>query len=189
MPLKSLTLAARPVLIGTATIRESTAIAERLAVCGLPYVVLNGLQDEHEAEIVSKAGSSGQITIATNMAGRGTDIRPDETALKNGGLHVIAAQHHESSRVDRQLIGRCARQGEPGSYQFFISAEDELIAENAPGLAHRITRGGTRQGECNENFDTDVSRIQKALETKARHARRMMLDQERWMDSVRTLVN
>ena len=117
----------QPVLIGTRTIRESLQIDQALRDRNISAVLLNGVQDGDEAEIVSQAGKTGAITIATNMAGRGTDIKPDKHALSVGGLHVAAVSPNESPRIDRQLIGRGARQGQPGSAQFFVAADDCLL--------------------------------------------------------------
>ncbi len=117
----------RAVLSGTTSIVESYELAKVMESRGIPFELLNALQDENEARTIALAGRSGQITIATNMAGRGTDIKLEEAVSHLGGLHVILAGMHDSRRVDRQLIGRCARQGEPGSYRAFVSLEDELF--------------------------------------------------------------
>jgi len=117
----------RPVLIGTRTVADSEQLSALLAKAGVPHQVLNARQDAEEAAIVARAGEPGQITIATNMAGRGTDIALGEKVAERGGLHVILCEHNDSRRVDRQLIGRCARQGDPGSYEIFGSLDDELF--------------------------------------------------------------
>jgi preprotein translocase subunit SecA len=121
----------RPVLVGTRTVLHSEELARLFDEAGIRYVLLNARQDADEAEIVAQAGRGGRVTIATNMAGRGTDIKlgPDVHAL--GGLHVIAEERNESRRIDRQLAGRAGRQGDPGSSQFFMSYEDDLIARSA----------------------------------------------------------
>ena len=178
----------RAILIGTATIDQSEKIAKCLHDAGIEAVVLNGLQDACEAEIVAQAGKAGRVTIATNMAGRGTNIRPDQEALLNGGLHVIATQHHDSVRVDRQLIGRCGRQGEPGSYQFFIAASDNLITNHAPKVADEMRACADATGECQKDFTTMASYIQNQLEKQARIQRKNMLTHEQWMNTVRTSV-
>ena len=121
--------AGRPVLIGTHTVAESQTISSHLAAAGLPHQVLSAAQDENEAKVIARAGGQGQITVATNMAGRGVDIRLDEPALHGGGLHVILSERQESSRIDRQLFGRCGRQGEPGSYEEIVSLEDSLLRD------------------------------------------------------------
>jgi preprotein translocase subunit SecA len=117
----------RPVLVGTASVRESQELAGLIAESGVPCQVLNAKNDEHEAELIARAGHFNAVTISTNMAGRGTDIKPDENALALGGLYVIGTNRHESRRIDDQLRGRAGRQGEPGSSRFFISLEDPLF--------------------------------------------------------------
>jgi len=100
--------------------------------------VLNARQDADEAEIIAAAGLRGQVTVATNMAGRGTDIRLDDDVVALGGLHVIATERHESGRIDRQLFGRCGRQGDPGSFEAITSLEDELIVRYASEINHKL---------------------------------------------------
>ncbi len=131
--------AGRPVLIGTDSVAESEALSQRLNAAGIAHALLNARQDEDEARIVAAAGGAGQITIATNMAGRGTDIVLGSGVAERGGLHVICCQHNESRRIDRQLIGRCARQGDPGSAQTLLSVDKRLIAQTFPRwLSRRI---------------------------------------------------
>lgn len=122
----------RPVLIGTDSVAESETLSQRLDQAGLPHVVLNARQDQHEAAIVARAGELGRITVSTNMAGRGTDIPLGQGAEELGGLHLISCQHNTSRRIDRQLLGRCARQGNPGSAETLISFEKPLIARVFP---------------------------------------------------------
>ena len=122
----------RPILIGTRNIKESETLAERLSGYGLSYNLLNANRHEEEAGIILVAGEEEKITIATNMAGRGTDIKLGSGVKEIGGMHVIATEKHESGRIDRQLFGRCARQGDPGSASAFISLEDELIQRFVP---------------------------------------------------------
>jgi preprotein translocase subunit SecA len=117
----------RPVLIGTRTVEASKKISARLSALGVPHQVLNAEQTEGEAEIVARAGQPGTVTVATNMAGRGTDIKLGPGVAENGGLHVIGTERHEAERIDRQLIGRAGRQGDPGSAQFMLSLEDQLL--------------------------------------------------------------
>ncbi len=117
----------RPVLVGTRTVADSERVSEKLTQLGIPHTVLNARHDAQEAEIIAKAGRVGAVTVATNMAGRGTDIRVDELACGAGGLHVIASERHESRRIDRQLFGRTARQGDPGTYEEILSLEDQLM--------------------------------------------------------------
>ena len=117
----------RPVLIGTRSVQASEQVSTLLASAGLAHDVLNARQDKQEAEIVAAAGQAGRITVATNMAGRGTDIKLGANVVEAGGLHVILTEFHESARIDRQLFGRCARQGNPGSVEAIVSLEDELF--------------------------------------------------------------
>ena len=119
----------RAVLIGTCSVEESENISAILKQNGINHQVLNARQDEQEAEIIAKAGQTGAITVATNMAGRGTDIALDETVAANGGLHVIALSRNPSKRIDRQLYGRSARQGDPGSAEAILSLEDSALEE------------------------------------------------------------
>jgi len=125
--LRALQEQGRPVLIGTRTVAESEAISRLLSKHHLPHYLINARNDEQEAEIIARAGETGNITVATNMAGRGTDIQPDEAVLSRGGLHVIATSVNLARRIDRQLYGRCARQGDPGSYEAILSLQDERL--------------------------------------------------------------
>lgn len=118
----------RPVLIGTRTVNLSNQLSERLREAGLEHEVLHALNHENEAAIIEQAGQPGRITVATNMAGRGTDILLGEGVAEKGGLHVICCELHESARIDRQLTGRAARQGDPGSARIFLSLEDDILA-------------------------------------------------------------
>ena len=178
----------QPVLIGTRTIRDSLELEQVLRSLGLEPVLLNGVQDQDEAQIIALAGQKGAITIATNMAGRGTDIKLHQDVVELGGLHVIATEHHASLRVDRQLLGRAARQGQPGSFQFFICAEDPLIANHAPALAKSIERRANNQGECEYDFSNQIQRLQQQLELENYEARQAMVRQDRWLDRVRYAV-
>ena len=138
--------AGRPVLIGSRTIRNSELLAERLAAEGVPLELLNGRQDRAEAEIIARAGHRGAVTIATNMAGRGTDIVLGPGVAELGGMHVIGVECHESGRIDRQLLGRAGRQGDPGSGRFFVSADDPLLVRFAPRLSKRMQRMPSKRG-------------------------------------------
>ena len=129
-----LSRAGRAVLVGTRSVEASERLGALLEARGVPHTVLNARQDKAEAEAVAEAGQPGRITVATNMAGRGTDIRPAPEVLARGGLHVILTEFHESPRIDRQLFGRCARQGEPGSVEAMVSLEDELFRRFSPFL-------------------------------------------------------
>src|SRR5262249_7772628 len=124
----------RPVLVGTRTVGKSEKLSERLQALGIEHEVLNAKPKhlEREAEIVKLAGQPNQVTIATNMAGRGTDIKLGPGVAEAGGLHVLGTERHDSLRIDRQLAGRSARQGDPGSSQFYQCLEDELLEGLGP---------------------------------------------------------
>jgi preprotein translocase subunit SecA len=122
-----LTARGRAVLIGTRSVEKSEKLSRLLRDAGLEHQVLNARHHGQEAQVVAEAGRAGRVTIATNMAGRGTDIKPDPAVLAAGGLHVLGTERHESLRIDRQLAGRAGRQGDPGSAQFFLSLDDELL--------------------------------------------------------------
>ncbi|MDA0269697.1 MAG: preprotein translocase subunit SecA, partial [Chloroflexi bacterium] len=124
--------AGRPVLVGTVAIETSEMLSDRLKRAGIPHEVLNAKQHQREAQIIERAGQPGAVTIATNMAGRGTDIRLGEGVAAAGGLHVIGTERHESRRIDNQLRGRSGRQGDPGSTRFYVSFEDDLMRRFAP---------------------------------------------------------
>ena len=132
----------RPVLVGTTSIEKSEELAAMLQVHGIPHSVLNAKQHEREAAIIAEAGKRGAVTIATNMAGRGTDIQLENGVADLGGLHIIGTERHESRRIDNQLRGRAGRQGDPGSSRFFVSLEDELMrrfgSERIGGLMDRM---------------------------------------------------
>lgn len=128
----------RPVLIGTRSVADSEHLDNLLKDAGLPHYVLNARQDQEEAEIIAQAGQPGRITVATNMAGRGTDIQLGPGVADAGGLHVLATSRHEARRIDRQLSGRGGRQGDPGSYQTIVSLEDDLIEESIGGGIGRL---------------------------------------------------
>ncbi|MBP1778502.1 MAG: preprotein translocase SecA subunit, partial [candidate division NC10 bacterium] len=117
----------RPVLVGTRSVAASERLSALLTQAEIPHRVLNARQDKEEADIVAKAGEAGQVTVATNMAGRGTDIRLGPGVAQLGGLHVIATERHEAARIDRQLFGRCGRQGDPGTYEAIVSLQDEIV--------------------------------------------------------------
>ncbi len=127
----------RPILVGTRSITDSEAVSNELSRIGIDHTVLHALHHEEEAEIISQAGKLNKVTVATNIAGRGTDISLSEASIKLGGLHVIATERHESKRVDMQLFGRSARQGQAGSVQAILSLEDEIIIQKCPKLLAR----------------------------------------------------
>lgn len=174
----------RPVLVGTQSITDSEAIAQQLSERGLAFHLLNGLQTAEEAEIVAQAGQHGAITIATNLAGRGTDINIPDAVQNAGGLHVIVAECQLSGRMDRQLVGRCARQGQPGSSQVFVSAEDSLIVRFGSWLGKAIQREAAVSGEADADFTKALIRLQKNAEKQQFFARAEMLRQDIARDSL-----
>lgn len=175
----------RPVLVGTRSVGASEELAALLAARELPYQVLNARQDKEEAEIIAQAGTPGRITVATNMAGRGTDIKLASGMAERGGLHVIATERHEAARIDRQLFGRCGRQGEPGSFETIVSLDDELVRTHARwywrwllgsvhGFSHRwdqrVFQFIVRQAQCSAErlharIRRDVLKTDEQLET------------------------
>jgi len=122
----------RPLLIGTSSVEDSEQLSDVLTGVGIDHCVLNARQDSLEAEIVARAGQAGAVTVATNMAGRGTDIKLQQGVAECGGLHVIAADRNEARRVDRQLFGRCGRQGDPGSFEAMLSLQDAILKKHFP---------------------------------------------------------
>jgi preprotein translocase subunit SecA len=174
----------RPLLIGSRTIENSELLAKRLAGRGISFRLLNGKQDEDEAAVIAQAGQLGAITIATNMAGRGTDIRLGPGAAEIGGLHLIGVEQHEAARIDRQLQGRVARQEEPGSCQFFVSADDALLRDHAPALAEQLRSAGDAQGHVRRDFSAAIARLQRHVEAAAYGARRRLLAYDNWLDEV-----
>ena len=146
--IRSLRAAGRPVLVGSTHIATSEQLSALLRSEGIEHELLTALKEADEAEIVAQAGRSGAVTIATNMAGRGTDIKLTEDACQAGGLHVISLQRHDSSRVDRQLVGRCARQGDPGSCQFILYLQDPLLRPHIARLRRKHLTPHTRNGRA-----------------------------------------
>jgi preprotein translocase subunit SecA len=171
----------RPVLLGTGSVADSELLSRKLTEAGIAHRVLNARQDREEAEIVAAAGQQRQVTVATNMAGRGTDIPLADGVAEMGGLHVIAACRNEAKRIDRQLSGRCARQGDAGSHQAILSLEDELIHQNCRStlikfLRRHTTKGGRFQRKLNLYI---IRRAQRGIERRHRQARRAMLQHDR----------
>jgi preprotein translocase subunit SecA len=172
--------AGRPVLIGTRSIDKSQILSDLLAKHDVPHDVLNANNLAREAEIVAAAGDVGRVVVATNMAGRGTDIKVTDAALNNGGLHVICTEVHESSRIDRQLIGRCGRQGDPGSFRQFVSLEDEILeqgmgTDKAEKLRGRHVHSAHQLTRLSKLFHL----AQRKIERKHFQGRRMLLHQEK----------
>ena len=130
--IKEIHKSGRPILVGTKSLADSEYLSTLLSKAKLTHRVLNAKQDAREADIIAQAGQAGRITVATNMAGRGTDIRLGDGVAERGGLHVIATERHEAGRIDRQLFGRCGRQGDPGSFEAIVSLQDELLKMYLP---------------------------------------------------------
>jgi preprotein translocase subunit SecA len=181
--------AGRPVVIGARTIRNSELLAERLAAEAVPLELLNGRQDRAEAEVIARAGRRDAVTIATNMAGRGTDIVLGPGAAEAGGMHVIGVECHESGRIDRQLLGRAGRQGDPGSGRFFISADDPLLVRFAPRLSRRMERMPNRAGEIDADLSRELLVAQRAAEAAAFAGRRRMLGHDRWIGEMLKMLS
>jgi preprotein translocase subunit SecA len=160
----------QPVLVGTRSVEASDRLSAVLAAHGLPHKVLNARQDAEEAAIVADAGQFGAITVATNMAGRGTDIELGPGVKEIGGLCVILTEYHESPRIDRQLFGRCARQGDPGTCIAIIALDDPLFAQHGGAELAMLNRARSLQGGA---FDTWVLRLRRAAQARAErlHAR------------------
>jgi preprotein translocase subunit SecA len=166
----------RPVLIGTRSIDKSDDISRLLTAEGLPHIVLNAREVAREAEIVALAGQQGQITVSTNMAGRGTDIKLGAGVHDLGGLHVICTELHDSARIDRQLVGRCGRQGDPGTWRQYVALDDEiLIAGYGPKQAARIA--GRLRGRLDSHAERLLAvfkRAQQRVEARHRRQRRVL---------------
>ena len=180
--------ARRPTLVGTPSVSASDALSAELFARGVPHAVINAREHEREADVVAVAGRPGAVTIATNMAGRGTDIHLDPESVKNGGLHVVATEMHSSARIDRQLVGRAARQGDPGSFRFFLSLEDELLRCYPPRRRQRLltkTRGAPNAaGELPGRWVRVFRAAQSFLEKMHRRQRRDMLKGEKERDDL-----
>ncbi|MDD5389789.1 MAG: hypothetical protein PHD37_10605 [Gallionellaceae bacterium] len=172
-----------PVLIGTRSLEASEALAVVLKKMALPHRVLNARQDAEEAEIIAQAGQPGMITVATNMAGRGTDIRLEEGVADSGGLHVILTEFHDSPRVDRQLIGRCARQGDPGCAIAIVAFDDALFREHGGWLYKLLAR---TSGHALSPLSLSLlrRRCQHAAERIHGRERRDTLKQDRDLDTM-----
>ncbi len=174
----------QPILVGTRTIQESEIISRFLAAQGIKHQVLNAKQDNQEAKIVSQAGKVRAVTIATNMAGRGTDIPLEPGMALEKGLFVLGTERHESRRVDLQLIGRCARQGDPGIAQFYLSLEDHLIQVHAPKLVAKQLDSSLAQGELPPKISQVFDKLQEKLEKQHFQTRKSLLQYDTWVDEV-----
>ena len=181
----------QPVLVGTISIETSEMLSQRLKKLNIPHSVLNAKQHAREAEIVAQAGQKGHVTIATNMAGRGTDIVLGEGVLELGGLHILGTERHESRRIDNQLRGRSGRQGDPGSSRFYLSLEDDLMrlfgSERISGLMEKL---GLKDGEAIENsmVTRAVENAQKRVEAHHFEIRKTLLDYDNVMNQQREVI-
>lgn len=176
----------QPVLLGTRTIKDSERLSAKLHELGLPHRVLTAKQDAEEEDIVSEAGQSRSILIATNMAGRGTHIDLSGAAKKVGGLHVIAIERNESVRIDRQLIGRGARQGQAGSAQSFVSADDYLLQIYAPEAATQLKEmRADENGELPSNLKRIFDKVQSEVEVTRYEMRLRMAERDEWLEQTK----
>jgi preprotein translocase subunit SecA len=177
------TVGGRPVLVGTRSVVASEELSRRLDAAGIAHEVLSARQDRDEAEKIARAGEAGRVTVATNMAGRGTDIRLAPGVAERGGLHVILTEFHESARIDRQLYGRAARQGDPGSYEAIVSADDEIFRLHAP----RFGRAAAARSDGEGAAPAWVARMlqhaaQRHAERRNSRIRRENVRQDRELD-------
>ena len=183
--------AKRPVLVGTTSVEISELLSRMLKLRGIKHNVLNAKQHQLEAQVVAEAGRVGQVTIATNMAGRGTDIKLSPEAKEAGGLAIIGTERHESRRVDRQLRGRAGRQGDPGSSQFFVSLEDDLMRLfGSERVASLMDRMGIQEGEVIQApmMTKAIERAQKKVEENNFGIRKRLLEYDDVMNSQREVI-
>lgn len=187
----SCTSKGRPVLVGTTSVDISEKLSRMLQLRGIAHNVLNAKQHQREAEIVAEAGHPGKVTIATNMAGRGTDIKISDEVKKAGGLAIIGTERHESRRVDRQLRGRAGRQGDPGSSQFFVSFEDNLMRLfNADRITSIMDKLGHKEGEVMQHsmVTKSIERAQKKVEENNFGIRKRLLEYDDVMNIQRGAI-
>ena len=186
-----LSKAGRPVLIGTTSVEISELLGKMLNIRKIPHNVLNAKMHKKEADIVAEAGQPGQVTIATNMAGRGTDIKLNEEVKKAGGLAIVGTERHDSRRVDRQLRGRAGRQGDPGSSQFYVSLEDNLMRLfGSERIAKMMDRMGLKEGEVIQHsmISKSIERAQKKVEENNFGVRKRLLEYDDVMNAQREVV-
>ncbi len=183
--------AGRPVLVGTTTVEVSEVLSRMLRQRGIDHQVLNAKLHQKEAEIVSLAGKAGTVTIATNMAGRGTDIKLGEGVKDSGGLAIIGTERHDSRRVDRQLRGRSGRQGDPGSSSFYVSLEDDLMRLfGSDRIAKMMDRLGLKEGEVIQHsmITSSIERAQKKVEENNFGIRKRLLEFDDVMNAQREVI-
>jgi preprotein translocase subunit SecA len=181
----------RPVLIGTVSIEKSERLSALLTRHGIPHNVLNAKHHEKEAQIIAEAGQPGKVTIATNMAGRGVDIKLGEGVVGKGGLHIIGTERHESRRVDNQLRGRAGRQGDPGSSRFYLSLEDDLLRIfGSDRISPIMSKLGMEEGEPIEHnlINKAVENAQKKVESHNFDIRKHLLEYDDVMNKQRTVI-
>jgi preprotein translocase subunit SecA len=189
--IEKLTKAGRPVLVGTTSVEISELLSRMLKLRGIKHNVLNAKMHQKEADIVAEAGQSGTVTIATNMAGRGTDIKLGAGVKEAGGLAIVGTERHESRRVDRQLRGRAGRQGDPGSSQFFVSLEDNLMRLfGSERISNLMVRMGIEEGEVIQHsmISKSIERAQKKVEENNFGIRKRLLEYDDVMNSQRTVI-
>ncbi|MBN7814415.1 preprotein translocase subunit SecA [Algoriphagus pacificus] len=189
--INELVAAGRPVLVGTTSVEISEVLSRMLTLKKIPHQVLNAKQHAKEADVVALAGQAGTVTIATNMAGRGTDIKLSPESKKAGGLAIIGTERHESRRVDRQLRGRAGRQGDVGSSQFFVSLEDSLMRLfGSERIAKLMDRMGLEEGEVIQHsmITKSIERAQKKVEENNFGTRKRLLEYDDVMNSQREVV-
>jgi preprotein translocase subunit SecA len=173
-------LKGRPVLIGTRSIDKSLILSRLLTEAGIAHQVLNAHEVATEAEIVTRAGEAGKVTVATNMAGRGTDIKLQPVVAEAGGLHVICTELHDSARIDRQLVGRCGRQGDPGSARQFMSLDDDVIRNGfGPEAAEKAKSLGERGAVKPQTYASYLRRAQQKVERRHLRDRMVLLHHEK----------
>lgn len=183
--------AGRPVLIGTTSVEISELLSRMLGMRNVPHNVLNAKLHKKEADIVAEAGNAGIVTIATNMAGRGTDIKLSDAVIEAGGLAIVGTERHDSRRVDRQLRGRSARQGDPGSSQFYVSLEDNLMRLfGSERIAKMMDRMGLKEGEVIQHsmISKSIERAQKKVEENNFGIRKRLLEYDDVMNAQREVV-
>ncbi|WP_034041114.1 preprotein translocase subunit SecA [Wocania ichthyoenteri] len=183
--------AGRPVLIGTTSVEISELLGKMLSIRKIPHNVLNAKQHKKEAEIVDQAGKTGQVTIATNMAGRGTDIKLSDEVKAAGGLAIVGTERHDSRRVDRQLRGRAGRQGDPGSSQFYVSLDDNLMRLfGSERIAKMMDKMGLKEGEVIQHsmISKSIERAQKKVEENNFGVRKRLLEYDDVMNAQREVV-
>ncbi len=181
----------QPVLVGTVSVDSSEVLSRMLRRTGIIHTVLNAKYHEQEADIVARAGQRGAVTIATNMAGRGTDIKLGEGVREAGGLYVIGTERHQSRRIDRQLRGRCSRQGDPGLTKFFLSLEDDLMRLFLQGnLASRLMEGAMNEGEELEHpwLNRSIESAQKKVEQQNYSIRKRLLQYDDVLNKQREVI-